>query len=39
MPYYGSVRMFRRQDDSRWTESVEQVAQELQRFAGEREAA
>ena len=39
MPYYGSVRMFRRQDDGRWAESVQQVAQELQRFAGEREAA
>jgi hypothetical protein len=39
MPYYGSVRLFRRPKDDEWADSVEQVALALQQFAGAREAA
>jgi hypothetical protein len=39
MPYYGSVRMFRREVDDFWVDTVDTVAAELMAFAGERWAA
>jgi tetratricopeptide (TPR) repeat protein len=39
MPYYGSVRMFRRDDETRWVESVAAVAQALDEFQQIRMAA
>ena len=32
MPYYGSVRMFRREEESRWVETVAEVAKALDEF-------
>ena len=32
MPYYGSVRMFRREDETRWVETIAEVAKALQGF-------
>ena len=39
MPYYGSVRMFRRPTDDEWADSVDEVAEALRAFAGMRKAA
>jgi tetratricopeptide (TPR) repeat protein len=39
MPYYGSVRMFRRDGETRWVESVAAVAQALDEFQQIRMAA
>ena len=39
MPYYGSVRMFRREEETRWVETVAAVAQALDQFQQIRMAA